>query len=212
MFCKQCGNEIIPGARFCAACGTPVEVAPQPVQAVAEQPVETAQEVVAQPVETVQAVAEQPVDNSYAQYQQPVQPQYEQPVQPRYAQPQYVQPQYGQPQYAQPMQPQYNAVPIEDPVERELSKSILVFGILGIAFACTFYLSFLGIIFGAIAMGKASKYVASGYILNSHAKVGKILGIAGLIIGIILTVILVFVIVAAIVAIITYGSYFYYYY
>lgn len=202
MFCKQCGNEIAPGAKFCAVCGTPVEVAPQPVQEVAEQPVEVVQEVAEQPVEAVQETVEQPIDNSYAQYQPPVQPQYTQPVQP----------QYTQPQYGQPMQPQYNTVaPVEDPVERGISKSVLVFGILSLAFCCTFYLAFLGIIFGAIALSKAKQYVASGYVLSGRAKIGKILGTVGLIIAIVLTVILVFVIIAAIAAAASYSRYYYYY-
>ena len=96
------------------------------------------------------------------------------------------------------------------------SVSVLVFGILGIAFACTFYLSFLGIIFGAIALSKAKQYVNSGYVLTGRAKVGKILGMVGLILGIVLTVILLIVIVVAIIAAASYsGSYYssnYYYY
>lgn len=205
MICKQCGNELAPGAKFCGVCGTPAEVAPQPVEEVQyAQPVqpEPAQPVYAQPVQPEPA---QPV------YAQPVQ----QPEQPQYTQPQYAQPQY-QPQQYDYAQPQYNAgAPMEDPVERGLSKSILIFGILGIAFACTFYLSFLGIIFGAIALSKAKKYAASGYVVTGRAKVGKILGLVGLILGIVMVVILLIVIIVAIVAAASYNSYYsssYYYY
>ena len=208
MICKQCGNELAPGAKFCGVCGTPAEAAPQPVEEVQyAQPVqpEPAQPVYAQPVqpEPAQPVYAQPV-------QQPEQPQYTQPAQPQYAQPQY------QPQQYDYAQPQYNAgAPMEDPVERNLSKSILIFGILGIAFACTFYLSFLGIIFGAIALSKAKKYAASGYVVTGRAKVGKILGLVGLILGIVMVVILLIVIIVAIVAAASYNSYYssnYYYY
>lgn len=104
-------------------------------------------------------------------------------------QPQYAQPaQPAQPQYGQPMQPQYNAAaPIDDPAERALSKSCLTFGILAIAFGVSFYLSFLGIVFGAITKSKTSLYMAS-YPLTGRAKTGRILGNIGFIFGIILTV------------------------
>ena len=198
MICKQCGNEVPNDAKFCGVCGTPNEAYGMP----AEQPV------YAQPADNQYA---QPADNQYAQ---PAygQPQYAQPAEPQYNQPQYGQ-QYGQPQYGQPA---YSAPAAEDPTERSLAKSTLIFGILGIAFPCTFYLAFLGIIFGIVAMSKAKKYVASGYVLTGKAKVGKILGTVGMILGIVLTVILVFIIIAAIVAATTssnyYSSYGGYYY
>ena len=95
-----------------------------------------------------------------------------------------------EPVYAQPQAPVYEA-PVVQPKQPDspLSKSILVFGILGVAFACTFYFSFLGIIFSAIAKGKVKKYVAEGYTLSGKAKVGNILATVGLILGIVLTVI-----------------------
>ena len=70
--------------------------------------------------------------------------------------------------------------------------SILTFGILGAAFANTFYISFLGIIFGAIAMKKANEYVSLGGKLTGKAKVGRILGKVALIESIVLTAILLF--------------------
>lgn len=33
MYCKNCGNEIMEGAKFCSNCGSPVQAAPQPAQA-----------------------------------------------------------------------------------------------------------------------------------------------------------------------------------
>ena len=84
------------------------------------------------------------------------------------------------------------------------SAPILVFGILGLAFACTFYFSFLGIIFGAIAGKKASTYVAQGGVLAGKAKVGKILGKIGLIISIVLTAICVLVVMIALIAALSY--------
>lgn len=80
------------------------------------------------------------------------------------------------------------------------STPILVFGILALAFACTFYFSFLGIIFGAIAGKKVSAFVAQGGELAGKAKVGKILGKIGLIIGIVMTAICVLVVFIAMIA------------
>ena len=144
---------------------------------------------------------------------QPAEPQYAQPADPYAQQPQQYQPQqYNQYQPQQYNQPQYGAA-VEDPAERSLSKSILIFGILALAFCCTFYLAFLGIVFGAIAMSKAKKYAAA-YPLTGRAKTGKILGTVGLILGIVLTVILLLIIIVAIVAAASYSSSYsnYYYY
>ncbi len=84
------------------------------------------------------------------------------------------------------------AVPAENPTP------ILTWGILGVAFACSFFLSFLGIIFSAVALSKAKKYLAANGTLPTKAKVGKGLGIGGLIGGIVLTVL--FIIYIAVIA------------
>ena len=165
MFCNQCGNEIPNETRFCPNCGAPV-AAPAPEQPAAP----------AQPQEPVYAQPVQPQEPQYAQpVQQPAQPQepvYAQPVQ----QPPYAQP---EPAYAQP-------VP-GNPDERDKAKSILIFGILAIAFACSYYVSFMGIVFGAITANKVKEYIAA-YPLAGKAKVGSILGKVGLIVGIVFTV------------------------
>ena len=76
MFCKNCGQEIPEGVKFCGNCGTPVAVqAPEPQPAPAQQPQYQA------PQQQYQAAPQQ-------QYQAP--------------QPQYQQPQYQQPVYAAP--------------------------------------------------------------------------------------------------------------
>lgn len=69
--------------------------------------------------------------------------------------------------------------------------SNLIMGILSIVFAETFFLSFLGIIFGAIGCGKAKRLERSGHPITGKAKVGRILSKIGLILGIILTVLFV---------------------
>ena len=71
----------------------------------------------------------------------------------------------------------------------------LVCGILGLSFACTFYLSILGVIFSIIGLCKANK--ARTIIGNTSKKVntGRKLSIAGIITGAILTTLLFIVII-----------------
>ena len=69
-----------------------------------------------------------------------------------------------------------------------LAGKILTFGILGLAFAVSFWLSFMGIIFSAIAKAKVGEYVAKFGETEGRASVGKGLATGGLIAGIILTV------------------------
>ena len=161
MFCSNCGNQISEGSRFCGVCGAPVEVAPQ------QQPAQT------QPVQPQQPA-------------QPEQPVYQQPV---YQQPVYQQPVYQQPVYQQPVYQQENVV---DPIAKEMADkaagSALTFGILSLVFACTFYLSFLGIIFACIAFSKANKNkMFNNGVLHAKAKVGRGLAMGGLIAGIVFT-------------------------
>ena len=95
------------------------------------------------------------------------------------------------PVYQAPAAPVYQAPVVEPTVDPELngmSKSILIFGIIGLAFSCSFYLSLLGIIFSAIGKGKVKAVLAAGGQLTGKAKVGNILAKVGLILGIVLTV------------------------
>ena len=72
--------------------------------------------------------------------------------------------------------------------QRELP-NVLLWGILGLSFSCTFFLSFLGIIFSAIGMSKANLYTRlTGRPVNKGGKVGRILSVVGLITGIVMTV------------------------
>ena len=66
---------------------------------------------------------------------------------------------------------------------------VLVWGILGLSFA--FFLSFLGIIFSAVGLKKASAYNAfTNYAPSRMASVGRKLSKAGLIVSIIITAVL----------------------
>ena len=91
-------------------------------------------------------------------------------------------------------QPQYEGYEAQTATQPNVVSStpVLVWGILGLAFACSFYFSILGIIFSGVAKKLAKKYVATYGVLTGKARVGKNLATAGLIVGIIFTVLLVF--------------------
>lgn len=72
---------------------------------------------------------------------------------------------------------------------KDTSTKVLVFGTLGLAFACSFYLSFLGIIFSAIGMSQANNFARANGAVFGKAKVGSILAKVGLPVGIVITVI-----------------------
>lgn len=129
---------------------------------------------------------------------------YEQPAQAQYIPPQ---PQ-PQPQYVQP-QPQVVTPGYVTPQQQAEANSVLIWGILGLAFACTFWLSFLGIIFSAIDRGKVKDYLFRYGALYGKAKVGNILSRIGLPVGIVLTAIFVIYIIYAIVLAGTAVAYYY---
>ncbi len=72
---------------------------------------------------------------------------------------------------------------------------VLVWGIIGLAFACTFYLSILGIIFSAVGKKKAREYTAVYGTASNQARIGGKLANAGMIVGIILAILSLFVLV-----------------
>lgn len=165
MYCKKCGADIPDKSVVCPYCRFDLMApAPQTLRTPAYR----------EGYSGGTEANEQPV------YEQPV---YEQPV---YEQPVCEQPVYEQPphQYIQPV-PEIPGVPT--PQQQSDSNSLLVFGILGLAFACTFYLSFLGIIFSAIAKGKSRDYLFRYGAHYGKAKVGRILANIGLPVGIVLT-------------------------
>lgn len=101
-----------------------------------------------------------------------------------------------------------NLVPV-NPAASDLTPSnVLKWGILGAAFACTFVVSFLGIIFGAIGLKKANSYLAVYGPGAKQVKIGHILSKVGIIAGSILSVLFIIYIVYIIVMV---SSYSYYY-
>ena len=149
---------------FCQNCGTQLE---EGVKFCPEcgAPVETAEPLRSEPI-VEEPVVEEPVVEEPVVAAVPV---CEQPV-------------YETPVYQEP-------VVQSNPEAQTLSTPILIFGILGLSFACIPYVNFLGIIFSAIAKGKVKQFLALGGVLSGKAKVGNILAQIGLIVGIIFTAI-----------------------
>ena len=75
-----------------------------------------------------------------------------------------------------------------DPREREASKSVLTFGIIALAFSCSFWLSFVGIIFAFIARSKVKAYESEFGPATGKTKVGKIFSRVSVPLSIVLTV------------------------
>ena len=71
---------------------------------------------------------------------------------------------------------------------KDTSTKVLVFGILGLAFAWSFFLSFLGIIFSAIGISQANNFARENGAVFGKAKVGRILSKVRLPLGIVLAV------------------------
>ena len=185
MFCTNCGSQFEDGNSFCPNCGTKVETVAQPVAAPAPAaaPVEAAP-VEATPVEAAPVaaipVAAAPVEPAPAPAPAPAPTPAAIPVQPVGAP---VQP------VAAPVQPVYAAAtPIVNPAGNEdTAKNVLVMGIIAVACCVTYYFAFAGIIFGAIGLSKAKKFIEEAGQLYGKAKVGKYLSLGGLIGGCVLT-------------------------
>ncbi|MCR4702500.1 MAG: zinc-ribbon domain-containing protein [Saccharofermentans sp.] len=190
MFCTNCGSQFEEGNAFCPNCGTKVESFAQPV----ETPAPVAQPI-AEPVPFAVPVEAAPVQAA------PVEaaPVYATPVE---AAPVYATPYEPAPAPAPapaaapvvpvaPVQPVYAAAPVapvapvaDDP---DLSKNILIMGIVAVATACTVWFGFLGIIFGIIGLNKAKKFTEQCGQIFGKAKVGKYLSLGGMIGGICVT-------------------------
>ncbi|MBQ7474464.1 MAG: zinc ribbon domain-containing protein [Clostridia bacterium] len=96
----------------------------------------------------------------------------------------------------------HTPAPATLPGENEAAKSILTFGILSLAFACTWVLSFLGIVFAAIGLSKVRNYVSTYGPVHHKAKVGRILSKVGLPVSIALTVLFILYVVLIVVLVI----------
>ncbi|PWJ70903.1 zinc ribbon protein [Ruminococcaceae bacterium R-25] len=180
MFCTNCGSQFEDGNAFCPNCGTKVETVAQPV-------VEPAP--VAAPVE-VAPVAAAPVAAA---------PVYATPVEPAPAPAPTAVPVAP----VAPVQPVYAATPVATPIagaDNELAKSCMIMGIVAVACCITYYFAFVGIIFGAIGLSKAKKFMEDAGQLFGKAKVGKYLSLGGLIGGCVLTGITLFYILMMVIA------------
>ncbi|MBQ6153264.1 MAG: hypothetical protein IJJ15_05920 [Ruminococcus sp.] len=173
MFCKKCGANIPDNVIVCPYCQFDFNT---PMPQTLRTPVYRA----GYSDSGSQLVSPEPV------YQEPVfeEPVYEQPVseQPQYQQPVYQQPPYQPSPYEQPAHQYIEPVPqvpqAVTPQQASESNSILIFGILGLAFAWNF--SILGIIFSAITKSKSNEYLSCYGAHYGKAKVGRILANIGL--------------------------------
>lgn len=187
MFCTNCGSQFEDGNVFCPNCGAKVESVAQPVggPAPVATPVEAAPVTAAPVYEAAPAPAPAPAPMA-APVAAPVQPAYEAAPAPAPAP-------MAAPMAApvQPVQPVYAATPVAPmatPVsgDAELAKSTLIFGIMAVAFACSYYLGLGGVIFGIIGLNKAKKFTEECGQLYGKAKIGKYLSLGGLIGGAVL--------------------------
>lgn len=103
-----------------------------------------------------------------------------------------------------------NAAAVASEEMSKAASSVLTWGILGLAFACSFFASFLGIIFSVIGKNKANDFMAVYGTMTGKTNTGRNLAKAGLIVGIILTAIFVIYIIA-IVFLLDQGASYYYY-
>ena len=183
MFCTNCGSQFEDGNVFCPNCGAKVESVAQPVggPAPVAAPVEAAPVTAAPVYEPAPAPAPAPMaapvaapvyEAAPAPAPAPMAAPVAAPVQP-------VQPVYA----ATPVAPMATAVPGGN---NELAKSTLIFGIMAVAFAVSYYLGLGGVIFGIIGLNKAKKFTEECGQLYGKAKIGKFLSLGGLIGGAVL--------------------------
>ena len=102
-----------------------------------------------------------------------------------------------------PVTAEYEYVPYEEPKDAERDSrggSILKFAILGLAFACSFYLSFLGLVFSIIARVKVKRYVSRYNETQGRATVGKHLSVAALVASIVFAAILAIIVIVMVIA------------
>ena len=190
MFCTNCGSQFEDGNAFCPNCGSKVETVAQPVvePAPVAAPVEAAP-VAAAPIEAAPVQAA-PVESA---------PVYATPVEPAPAPAPAAIPVAP----VAPVQPVYAATPVSTPIsgaDNDLAKNILVMGIIAVACCCTYYFAFVGIIFGAIGLSKAKKFIEDAGQLFGKAKVGKYLSLGGLIAGCVFTGITLFYLLMVVIA------------
>ena len=68
------------------------------------------------------------------------------------------------------------------------ANSVLRSGIVALVFSCSFFLSFVGIILSAVAMGRAKSFVRDYGPISKKVRIGKILSTVGLFVGIGMTI------------------------
>lgn len=108
-----------------------------------------------------------------------------------------------EPVYQQPVYTYEQSAPVEPSVS---ATSVLIFGILGLAFGWTGVSSLVGLIFSIIGLSKAKKYAAEVGELTGKAKIGKILSTIGLVVAILAMVAAVLVVLYYVIFIVIIGG------
>ena len=80
----------------------------------------------------------------------------------------------------------------KDVTKDSLASKILAFAIIGLAFACSLYLSFVGVVFSLISRSKLKKYIKNYGDTEGKATVGKHLGLVAMIVSFALSIGLIF--------------------
>ena len=100
--------------------------------------------------------------------------------------------------FSAPVYQQTETDPLVKEEKNRLGGQILKFAILGLAFGCTLFLSWLGIIFSGIAKAKIREYEGKFGETEKQATVGKHLSIPAFIVSIVFTALLTLLIIALI--------------
>lgn len=174
MFCEKCGSQLDNGLKFCPECGTPVAVVPaepvkvEPVEPVEVKPIEVepAPSVTSDYASTGSDYAS--TGSDYASTQSQAYESYS-----------------TSSSYSQPMSSAASDG-MSTAESDALASGVLKTGITAAIFACTFLLSFVGIIIGAIGLSKASKAKKAGC-RRPKVHVGFGLSIYGIAMGAFLT-------------------------
>lgn len=211
MYCNNCGTQVKDNELFCPACGAAFQLnnSAVPMPKAPAAPVMTAENLskaglpqAGENVEQPPVVSEGYQEGNYGQddfrqnnYQQ-ANFQQNNFQQANFQQANFQQANYQQANYQQAPFQETKPQGYADYESASLSKGALVFGILGLSFACTVYLSILGIVFSAIGLGKAGAFAAREGSLYGKAKVGRGLALGGLIAGIVFAVLLLFIVIA----------------
>jgi hypothetical protein len=104
----------------------------------------------------------------------------------------------------------YTPAPAETVYPAEVTSAasgVLTRGIVALCFSSSFFLSFVGIILSAVAMGRAKTFIRNYGPISKKVRIGKILATVGLFVGIAMTILFVLYLALIVLAVARGGSY-----